>query len=454
MPILRLLIASLLLLPPLTSEAQRVEGATPGQPTASFGGRSAQEWALLATADTTVRAQEVARLALRRMESAAAVPVLVERLTSTSAETRIAAAWALAAVGREAKPAVPALTAAARDSVLRARAFAFVALREIGPPAARAALPAVRESLADDAPGIRAEAIATVLALDSMEAIPDLVRMLRDEIGWVRIAALDALSALGPRARAAVPDIASFADDTGLVEAAAAVRALGRIVVDTTRLRHIPLLAEIRGSGHSLRGDGRGAYVDGVDGANVVLPLALNLMTYCPRTMECDTHTKNVPFVGPGIRALRFDLRHPVPGSGSVVLDEVVDYEGIMRVFWKRAGTPPQPVSIQAMPESDSAHTVERVQFELDIDGRPYVLQFGPWGMGQFNPRGARIQGDGTTAATVRRVSQHEWIVSAPPGSVGRLWDISDIDDPKEGGLYRFSFDVRFAQVAPHLLSP
>jgi hypothetical protein len=34
------------------------------------------------------------------------------------------------------------------------------------------------------------------------------------------------------------------------------------------------------------------------------------------------------------------------------------------------------------------------------------------------------MNGDGTTRATIHRVTATEWVVDLPPGSVGRLFDI------------------------------
>ena len=105
----------------------------------------------------------------------------------------------------------------------------------------------------------------------------------------------------------------------------------------------------------------------------------------------------------------------------------------VLTTFWTNR---PANRSVHDLPV-DSSATSERTEIRFIMDGGQHVLQFGPWAEGA-------ITGEGTTPGTLRRVSESRWTIRSPANSVGRLWDTRDPANPKNLGLYRFSYDVLF----------
>jgi hypothetical protein len=71
------------------------------------------------------------------------------------------------------------------------------------------------------------------------------------------------------------------------------------------------------------------------------------------------------------------------------------------------------------------------------------LLQFGPWSLGACGEGyayGAHIGGEGTSRVHIERLSENEFRLTAPPGSMARLWDYVDPKSPVDLGLYSFSF--------------
>jgi HEAT repeat protein len=132
-------------------------------------------------------------------DGASACPQLIAALSDASSTVRVAAAEALAQVGRRSSTdAVVALSKALSDPDPEVRNLASVALGSIGPKAA--------------------------------PAVPDLVRTLSDPVDYVRAPAADALGAMGAKASEAVGPLAArlLTNDQGFVLASIAY-ALGDI---------------------------------------------------------------------------------------------------------------------------------------------------------------------------------------------------------------------------------
>ncbi len=149
-------------------------------------------------------------------------------------------------LGPRAKPAVPGLRSALKDSRAQVRIYAAVALARIDPsvgdaipvlinaldhpldnidydgvlsalgrlgPTAKAAIPALKRLLGEredvfSRPGI----LETLVQVDPSggESIPALISALRDEDSYVVQAAIDSLGLLGPRAKSAAPPLAAL----------------------------------------------------------------------------------------------------------------------------------------------------------------------------------------------------------------------------------------------------
>lgn len=195
--------------------------------------------------------------------------------------------------------------------------------------------------------------------------------------------------------------------------------------------------------GHSLKGDGLGPYVSGKNDNAVGSRLSLGLLVSSqvePRS------NKPLPDSKGSERYFIFDLTHPVPGSGSTRLDAFIDHRGRFHAFWKHnheTETILNPMDIGPVGTSVDS---DRIEMYVSVSGVQHVLQMGPWAMGEFSPR-APINGNGTTKAKITRESEDSWRITAPPNSIARLWDFSDIQRPVDKGLYYFDFDVKFTRL-------
>jgi HEAT repeat protein len=146
--------------------------------------------------------------------------------TGTPGEVRKATADSLGLLGKAAEDAVPALAEALVDAKnVELRRAAAVALEQIGPPAVKA-LPKLRQATHDEDKFVRGHAAHALSAIgkDAADAIPDLVRLVKDDaVTDVRVAAAEALGIVGVRTPDAVDALttASRSSQTVLREAAA-----------------------------------------------------------------------------------------------------------------------------------------------------------------------------------------------------------------------------------------
>jgi hypothetical protein len=139
---------------------------------------------------------------------------LVAGLTNADPEARGAAAWGLTQLRRAASPALPALVAALGDSDHAVRGLAALALRDVGPVAPEA-LDVLAEHLADVDDGVRMAAGWAIAAQGTRAA-----RVLGPLIAaggaagqhpHAQRAIADALGAIGPGARDAIPVLEELA---------------------------------------------------------------------------------------------------------------------------------------------------------------------------------------------------------------------------------------------------
>jgi hypothetical protein len=147
-------------------------------------------------------------------DAAPATQELSALLSSSDAEVRGAAAWALSQVGPKAAPTAPEVSRLLKDPDPQVRGFAALALREMGKGAA-AAIPALCAALQDPAPSVRMTAAS---ALGSMgetasSGVPALIAEIEasngpeisgDDIQVLRNICY-ALGDIGPTARSAIP---------------------------------------------------------------------------------------------------------------------------------------------------------------------------------------------------------------------------------------------------------
>lgn len=190
--------------------------------------------------------RRVAASSLARMKSERAVPLLAEifeREPGTPGELHYSV-LALVEIG---EPAVPALANALEHEEEDVRIAAAVALARMGRVAERAAPALLRVCLARSGAS-RVHARSALVALGAA-AVPSLTDALESANGELRVAALNVLSELGPEARAAVPALMQFLDVREVQERNLAARALKTIGAPSVR----PLVAALAGGSEIFR---------------------------------------------------------------------------------------------------------------------------------------------------------------------------------------------------------
>ncbi len=141
---------------------------------------------------------------------------------------RLAAAVALGKIGADAREAVPELTRALADTDPRVRGEAAAALGAIGPKAA-AAVPELARMAVGEEEDLLADLVAKALGEIGAPAVPALISMVRTGKPKVRVRAMTAIGAIGPKADAALPELSLAIDDRDEEIRTAAAEALGAV---------------------------------------------------------------------------------------------------------------------------------------------------------------------------------------------------------------------------------
>ena len=168
----------------------------------------------VAQTDAAAQARVLRRIGERRQATPAERESLGEALGHADAEIRLAAAWSIGQLGEGAVGLVPALVPALGDRELAVRGLAALALRDAGPAAVGALDPLVA-ALNDPDAGVRmmsAQAIASqgARAARVLGALITAARR-KDEHVHVQRSLADAIGAIGPAARAALPELRALA---------------------------------------------------------------------------------------------------------------------------------------------------------------------------------------------------------------------------------------------------
>ena len=205
--------------------------------------------------------------------------------------------------------------------------------------------------------------------------------------------------------------------------------------------------------GHSLAGDGHGPYRDGEAGVAAHGQFALAL---CTNAERCSTLPEVAPRAASS-RTLVLDLRRPVSASRSIPRGRSPAEQANFGAFWEQDTTARATYNghdgwvMRSALDIPVGRTVtsQRVEIRFFREGTQYILQFGPWTAGQYQGDQGRLTGEGSTPATISRLSESTWVVSSAERSVGRLWDNRDPARPANLGLYEFTFEVRFTALSP-----
>ena len=143
------------------------------------------------------------------VDAKAAIPALIEGLSSREVDIRRNAAFALGELGSEAEPALEVLARAMRkDPDREVRRNAAFALGETGP----VALPVLIKGLNNSDSGVRRN-VAAALVRIGPPAVPSLIEMLNDSKPVIRQNAAGILGRIGPRAKEAIPALEQALSD-------------------------------------------------------------------------------------------------------------------------------------------------------------------------------------------------------------------------------------------------
>lgn len=189
----------------------------------------------------TVRAS--ASESLGQIRAPESIAALTQKLSDSETTVRVKAAQAIWRIDRDADVTVPILIRALRDR--RAGCDAKFVLGEIG-PAAKDAVPALVQSLREERVGrpLRTPpSSALALGRIGAPAVPELVPVLKSDIGEVRTSAVIALGFIGKGAHDAVPHLMPLLADKNLEVRQAAALALGSIEPDNRDL--VPALKQL-----------------------------------------------------------------------------------------------------------------------------------------------------------------------------------------------------------------
>lgn len=180
----------------------------------------------------------------------------------------------------------------------------------------------------------------------------------------------------------------------------------------------------ITSSSSGLSSDGRGGYVQGVDGVlhSIVIYLA---------NLEMDVARKSVK----NPRKYTVNLNSPVPGGGGVPLGVITDSANIhLETQWYTVGSTRQNLhNIQI----GQTVTAEQMNVSFHINGRFHILQMGPQLYGHCHSAPNLVNSTGTSSGTIYRASATKWVMDLPAGSVGRLFDLYNTSQyAVDKGLY------------------
>jgi hypothetical protein len=219
--------------------------------------------------------------------------------------------------------------------------------------------------------------------------------------------------------------------------------AIGQKTADTPNLPPIRMKATVESGDHALRNDGKGDYVDETDSVRVGANQAFGIAVW--KFIDLISNRPDPTATAPRIRTLIFDLDHPA-GSGAERLGVITDELARFHVFWKHDHSDDPKVReyihrFEEVGPIGRAEKSSRVEMWVRVKGRQHVLQMGPWAMGEFSPR-AKLSGEGTSEAEIKRTSDNSWTIAGPKRSLARLWDYQDITHPIDKGLYYFDFQV------------
>lgn len=184
----------------------------------------------------------------------------------------------------------------------------------------------------------------------------------------------------------------------------------------------LPLVATLDPANRNLLPDAKGAYIDGIEWASVRGGAFFSIAPYNVGGVK-----GKLPAA---LRALKYDLNDPVPGTGAkargIVTDPIANH---VLVCWHAAGSTAGgfldiPIGATVVSEATEIHFRN-----TRSNGGISVLQFG----GACSDHGG-AHGNGSNPPLITRNSETSWTIDFQSGSAGRLWTTSG-----DSGLHYFS---------------
>lgn len=175
--------------------------------------------------DATVRAQSLYALGLLGEAAKPVVPAIAERIADEDTQVRRAAIGALIRIRPGSAVTIPLLIKVLEHTDPSMVTQALQTLAEVGEPI----VPAARETLKNERSRYWGCLLLADLGPKAKAAVPDLEMLIFDKQDEVRLQALIALGEIGPDGSAAVPSIIKGLEDKVLGVRYAAAFALGRI---------------------------------------------------------------------------------------------------------------------------------------------------------------------------------------------------------------------------------
>jgi len=122
-------------------------------------------------------------------------------------------------------------------------------------------------------------------------------------------------------------------------------------------------------------------------------------------------------------RAILIDLDHPI-GSDGIRKGVVRAEHNVNLIAQLAVGADHALRSIREIPVGGSMPAA-LIAIEFPLEGVVHVLQAGPQPVGHCYTDRTAVDGRGTSAGTISRPDSLTWVVELPPGSVARLFDVS-----------------------------
>ena len=126
------------------------------------------------------------------------------------------------------------------------------------------------------------------------------------------------------------------------------------------------------------------------------------------------------------IRSVNFNLNNPVPGDTGVPLGIVTDDQNFAVAAKWYVDSNYVKHSLLDIPVGQTVYS-DTISPAFHLNGRYYTFQAGPARPGIcYSNSTTTIYGDGTTQGTIYRATATKWVVDLPPGSIARLFDVTN----------------------------